>query len=276
MKWLRNRSLGMKYLMATGLAIVLFIVTAAIIYVQFTEIEENTNSTERRMERAIQITEMGSLFRALDIRIADYVETPDPEYVDRYEGYSTEFDENVATVKTRLNEGEQMSLMLEIESAKAEMNRLFLEEMVPAVISGNDEVVEELRDETQQIRSETVDSIEILAGTVVDDANVAIDSSLSNVQESTLIMIIAVVVTIILSLAAVLSINMMVQRNLKKVVAMANEIADGNLTVEDMDYQGKDERSGLCKKARASITRWVIPLESLATCFFSSLALFTQ
>ncbi|GAE92049.1 hypothetical protein JCM21714_1027 [Gracilibacillus boraciitolerans JCM 21714] len=38
-----------------------------------------------------------------------------------------------------------------------------------------------------------------------------------------------------------------IAKNLKQVVAVSNQIADGNLQVETIDYQGKDEIGQLAK-----------------------------
>jgi len=71
-KW-KNLKIGTKYILAFSVSIVLFLVAGFVIFNQVQQVQNDIEALERRGDRSIDITEMGSLIRTKDIRVADYV-----------------------------------------------------------------------------------------------------------------------------------------------------------------------------------------------------------
>ncbi|MEW9502381.1 methyl-accepting chemotaxis protein [Jeotgalibacillus marinus] len=238
----RNLKMGTKYFIALGIAIGLFIITSVIVYNQFSEIEQNIDAMNRDSDRAINIIQMASIFGGLDIRIADYVNEGDESYVTEFETLRQQFIEETNAMRANLDDEEQVVIFNQIESNVDEMDRIFMDIMVPAYLpNGTNKVLEAARDRTQELRIETVGMLEELSGTVLVESEKATNDVHTGIKQSFVIMGISVGISMLFLLVALYIINTVIQRNLKKVVAMSNEIADGNLTVDDMDYKSKDE-----------------------------------
>src|SRR5690606_27267985 len=107
-------------------------------------IKKDIGILEKRGDRAIKMTEMGSLTRAKSIRIANYTQDGNQKSVKEYEEYQVRFDKLEADLKTRMYTEKQKALFEQIMANDKHMNSLFTNEIVPKKIQGDIEALPQL------------------------------------------------------------------------------------------------------------------------------------
>ncbi|RSL35357.1 methyl-accepting chemotaxis protein [Salibacterium salarium] len=239
-KW-NNIKIGQKFGIALTVVILLFIISTIIVSIQLDNVEENIDAMDRRAERSINITEMTSLFSSKDSRIGDYLISEEPAMIDEYETILSEFKKLQDTIEPKMETEEQKSLFNQIQEKNQEMTDIFLNEIVPAVEDGNIEEAEALGYQTTQLRAESNELLNNLR-TIVDEerlASVNEAKSITNMSFWTLVA--SVVASTVLGSIIVIIISKLVSRNLQEVVHISEKVSNGELNVDKISYQGKDE-----------------------------------
>ncbi|WP_407638893.1 methyl-accepting chemotaxis protein [Bacillus niameyensis] len=121
------------------------------------------------------------------------------------------------------------------------LNSLFLDNLVPAVEKGDENIVNLFLSQSNNYRTEIVDYLEKLRTQVNDERTLAIEEAGESQKSAVLVLLISTVLSILIGGVLVFIISRVISRSLNKVVAMSNQIADGDLTVNALDYNGNDE-----------------------------------
>lgn len=239
-KW-SNIKIGTKYILAFSVSIVLFLVAGFMIFNQLKNVQGDMEALERRGDRSIDLTEMGSLLRTKDIRVADYVNFESQDLIKQFEERRETFNELEAQIRPKMDTEEQKKLYDRIVLNDKKMNDLFMNELVPAVDEKGASGATVIRNQIGSIRTETVNLLQELKGIVNEERQLAIQQAKDSLAKSVLTLLISIVAAAVVGTILIMFVNRMIQRNLRKVVHMSNEISNGNLQVESMDYDGKDE-----------------------------------
>ncbi|TFE02147.1 methyl-accepting chemotaxis protein [Jeotgalibacillus salarius] len=241
MKFFRNLSIGMKYFTAVLATIVMFLVTAVVLLFVFQGIQEDVDAMDRRGDRAVSVNNMAAIFRGMDIRVADYVNEGQDVYIDEYNEMSGRFDAAAEELIADLDEADQIELMNQVQQDKAAMDDAFINDIIPNYTEEGSAALDAARDETQELRSTTVDELLSLTALIQEDSDQASADAGASAAGGITTMFIAVGLSILISLIILFAVNRTVRRHINRVVSLADEVANGNLTVEDMDYESKDE-----------------------------------
>lgn len=240
-KLLRNIKIGWKYSVALIFSIALFGISALIIFGQMQNVSEELNALERRSERAVKTEEMSALFSSKDIRIADYINNRNDNYIKEFEERRTEFNTLQEELQKSIDTKKEEELFTLIAKNDQKVNDIFLNEIVPAVNSGNTASVLSNREHTQILRSASVRLLEDLRELINEQRDAAMTNTKNSIQQSIYTLIICISISIIVGIAIVLIVNRIVQKGLNSVIDMAKEISEGNLSIEENTYSGKDE-----------------------------------
>ncbi|UFT99576.1 methyl-accepting chemotaxis protein [Radiobacillus kanasensis] len=239
----KNLTIGWKYGLILILIFLLFGIATTVVTNQVNNIGDNVDALERRGDRAIKITEMGSLTRSKSIRVNSYVMEQNQSYVDEYKARQEEFNTLEADVRSKMDSERELELFNQIVALDKELNDLFLEEIIPAAEAG--ENTDSLNDRAGELRSETVDLLQELRNIVNEQRSQAIDTTKESQELALIILIISMAASIIIGGILVILVSRVISRNLNRVVEVSNQIADGNLSVENVNYDGKDEIGSL-------------------------------
>lgn len=240
LKW-KNIKLGWKFGLALVLSISLFLISTAIVWLLLTGVESDILALQRRGDRAIKITQMGSLVRTKDIRIADYINSKDEEYITAYQDKREQFNQLEADIRPEMDTEELQELFNQIVENDKKVNDLFINDIVPAVKDGDQALYSRLRDDAISIRKETVDLLQALRAVVEEERQHAIQVANANMAYAIGVLITAVVISTIVGSLITYFVSRMVNKNLSTVINNSRQIADGNLVIEKIDYKGKDE-----------------------------------
>ncbi|UHA61510.1 methyl-accepting chemotaxis protein [Metabacillus litoralis] len=240
-KRFKNLKLGVKYNLALSISIILFTISAFFIYNEMQEIQDQLSALERRGERAVKTADMAGIFRDKDGRIADYINSPDEKFVTDFEEKRALFNSLQEELKSSIDTKREEELFNFIQNSDNEMNRVFLEEIVPEVESGSTEGLDANRKLTQALSNEVVGHLVELKEMINEARDKAIVATEASIKETIIIIFSAIIFNIIIGVIIAFFINRQIKQKLNNVINMATEISNGNLLVEESEYDSKDE-----------------------------------
>lgn len=242
----RNLRIGQKYLLSFSIVALLFIVSVLIVYIQLSIVENNIDTIEENSIRTYELEQLASLIQMKDVHIADYMITDSPKYIEEYEQTYEEFNQLVEKVKPAMHTEQQQNLFNLVIEYDERMNDMF------ATILEEDTLSEDLtilrREQSNRTRVAVDDAITMLIEITFEEQAESVAHAKSNINQSILILIIASGLAVIIGVTIVWLISRTMTKNLNTVVDMTSAIAEGNLAIEDMNYEGRDE-IGLLAKA---------------------------
>lgn len=241
MKLFKNLKLGWKYSLALIFSFILFIVSSFIIFSEMQNVQDQLSALERRGDRAIKTTEMMAIFREKNIMIADYINSPEEKFVTAFEEKRKEFNALQEELISSINTKDEEKLFTYIQNTDSKMNDVFLEEIVKDVAAGNTDNINTNRVFTQSLSNEAVRYLGELRELINNSREDALKETKDSISRSIIVLFISIGIAIILGVIIAIVINRMIQKSLNNVIHMANEISNGNLSVEVSTYTSKDE-----------------------------------
>lgn len=237
---MRNQSIGGKFAIIFVILLVMLGVSSLFVARSILTSGEEVSALERRGDRAVTITEISSEIRAKSIDAFTFAQYGSITYIDEYEQQIESVNTLFDGVRERLDSDKQMSLLAEIETINQEMDRLFLEEMVDAF----DEEGQSFAFYTNKFADLTDESmayLDALRSTVNEERAEAVTNVHTSQKASLITLASAMIASIVIGIILIYLLSRAVTKHLKRVVQMSDHIADGNLAVDTLTYQGKDE-----------------------------------
>src|SRR5690625_4576207 len=106
-----------------------------------------------------------------------------------------------------------------------------------------------VRSKMRNAKSNAVTYIDELIEIGAKNQHTSVTEANNSMNQSRYLLIIANIVSIVTGIVIMLFISLTVYRHLAKVVSMMTEMAEGNLTVDEINYDGRDEIGQLSKAA---------------------------
>lgn len=237
----RDIRIGWKYGITLAIVIILFIGSSAFVSKSIMGIGKEIKELDSKSDIAMNIAEMGSLTRNMSVYIVSYYQEQDPNLIEVFKENQVEYNNLASNVRLIINSKEQEELFQQITSDNQELYRIFTNYLVNALKSGNTRSAESYLEQTSEIREKTIELLDQLVATVDTDRKNAIDHAIDSQKQTIVIQIIFLSITIISGVILVIMISRIISRNLKKVVQVSNRIAEGDLSVTELDYVGNDE-----------------------------------
>ncbi|WP_164667915.1 methyl-accepting chemotaxis protein [Virgibacillus doumboii] len=237
----KNLSIGKKYGFILIIIFILFGASTGVASWLIMDIGDNVDALERRGDRAVNITEMGSLTRSKGIRIVEYFQDQDPELVKEYQARSEQFDKLEAQLSDKMDTEEQQKLFNAFVENDQLMDKMFEQRIVNAIENGDERTAAHFVDQANKLRAETVDYLESLRTIVNEEREAAIAQTHQSQQLTFIIQVASLAVAMITGGLLVYFTSRRVTRNLNRVVEVSNQIADGDLSAKTIEYNGNDE-----------------------------------
>ncbi|MDT0162646.1 HAMP domain-containing methyl-accepting chemotaxis protein [Bacillus sp. AG4(2022)] len=236
---LRNWNLGKKYIAVFAVTICLFILSAAVVFNQFSLIKSDVASIDENSMRAVQLTEMGSIYRSKTIMVLDYVQVRSQRIVENYDKQSGEFLQLHEALKESMRTKEEQELYAKFIESDERLNEQFKKQLIPNIES-NAKVLTVLND-IRTKRDTVIARLNELRESVEAGKNQSIASTEERLQASIIILIASILVSSASGFAFIILINRTVKKNLRAVVDSARRVSSGNLSGTPLAWKGKDE-----------------------------------
>ncbi|MFS0749092.1 methyl-accepting chemotaxis protein [Oceanobacillus sp. 1P07AA] len=240
-KAFNNLSIGKKYLLS--FLVVIFFTFSAWFFVG-QEVQQSKKDAEAVYTYSEQVSKLNQLSLAIqgkDVQIADYLLTSNSLYVDRFNEYKTQVDELIVEVEGFLSTESDSFKISQLKRSDDTINSTFEDKVIPSIENDDNIMANTLRETTYRYRTSNVDIVnELISGKeqAQTEASDAAENSMNRIS-STLTM--ANLFTIVIGVIIFSIVSVQISRNLKQVLQITSKVADGDLTANRMEYNGKDE-----------------------------------
>ncbi len=243
---LRNRSIGNKFGIIFIIILLLLGISAGIVAKSIIEIGDEVNALDRRGDRAIAITEISSEIGAKALAAFSYAKYGSNTYINEYQEKQEQTNMMLDAIRPNLDTDKQKMLMKELESISEEMDTLFLTDMANSFESEGNTFTFYVNN-FRNLTDETTAYLDILRDTVNEEREEAVAQVLKQQQTALFILITSMLLSFVIGVLMLILVSRQVSKNLNKVVEMSDQISSGNLAIEPLSYQGKDEIGKLAK-----------------------------
>ncbi|SES99174.1 methyl-accepting chemotaxis protein [Oceanobacillus limi] len=241
LKFWRNLKISQKYMTAFYTTAALFVIAGIIVFLQLNKSQNDIEAINEYSQRVNTMADMASIIQVKDVQIADYLLSESNRYIDAFTEYQEQFDTLTDNLEPTLHTDEQKTLFSDILANDEEMNDIFFNEISEAVNSGQQHMAGLIRNRSSELRVETVDLVNQLMEIVKQDQESAVQQSKKGLDGSAILLATAIPVALVAGIVLMVFISRTISANLKRVVNITSEVAEGNLAVQSIDYRGKDE-----------------------------------
>lgn len=240
--------MNLKQKLLTGFfsIIALLMIISGITYVQFNAVNDQYSSTITDRTSKIQLTSY-TLFETYQEErdLQAYLTTGDVEKLDVYYLNRNEFKENIGNLTAHSNSKEANELIDQLVATEEKFAKM-AEEAITYKQSENVEGYTDLMNGRGDEISAELENIGKELLFYQQDAFAATSQQLSQQTNNTIrVIVILSLVAIATGIAVALGISNKISKRAKIVTEVAEEIANGNLTIDKIEVKGKDEISQL-------------------------------
>ncbi|TDQ41108.1 methyl-accepting chemotaxis protein [Aureibacillus halotolerans] len=237
----RNISIGWKYGAVLASVIFLFTVSAVLVYVNLHNVQKNVETLQNRSDLVSNISQLESLYQAKDIRIADFILAPDSKILEEFADNQNSISLLMERIRPFIASAGEQEFFDEIVEKDQVINGLFLNKLVPAVENTNTALVMELRSDARDIRDETVLAISNLRMVINNQQTQTVYEANEGLVDTVVMLGTSIIISAIFGALLVMLVNRFIRKRLQRLIKTAEQIAEGNLAIDDTSSQSKDE-----------------------------------
>ncbi|WP_284140833.1 MULTISPECIES: methyl-accepting chemotaxis protein [unclassified Virgibacillus] len=237
----KNVSIGRKYLSAFFIVAILFMVAGSTVFIQLNSTETNIEKIDQRSLLVNDMAEMAALIQVKDVQISDYLLTGSKRYVEAFTTYQESFNSLTEKLEPQLKTEHEKVIFAKVKENDSKINDIFFGEISSAVENKQEYMAMSIRNQSSELRTETVDLVNQLMDIVKKEQGTAVNNTKASLTLITITLAIANTIAVIIGSILMILISRRISANLKQVVDITSEVANGNLAIESMHYEGKDE-----------------------------------
>ncbi|MED4039503.1 methyl-accepting chemotaxis protein [Niallia taxi] len=251
-RW-KDMQIRSKLYLLFGFNAVLFFATTIVVIILLNMFWSKTIDIKNQGEKAAAIEEIGSLIRAKDIRIADYITFLKDEDIKSYRQLRNELNVSLDSLNETIADKEQKQLINKIEENNEKIDDLFIRTVAPAVVRLDEKIYTDARMEIAQLRENNAATLADLVNYVDSNRNNTMQNMEKSMTFFVWLIIAAAAMSAIFSGVFVYFVSRSLKNNLERVVQRASRVAQGDLLEEESLYDGKDEIGQLEKAINGMI-----------------------
>ncbi|SES23920.1 methyl-accepting chemotaxis protein [Gracilibacillus ureilyticus] len=238
---LKNMNIGKKYGLALCFVFILFGISTVIVLTLMNKTEEDISNLESRGDKAIEITELGSIIQSKGISVVNFVQDGHQQFIDQYEKQQQQFDTLSKKLEKSLETNEQRELLQSVLTNDEKINDLFLIDILEEKVADNQTNTESLSTQIRNLRNESLFILEEIKKKINEERAVSVSKTKENQQSTFVVLLVSMIISIVGGSLLVFYISRVISRKLNKLVEVSNGIANGNLEVDTINDEGKDE-----------------------------------
>ncbi|GAA0471014.1 methyl-accepting chemotaxis protein [Alkalibacillus silvisoli] len=247
---LLSMSIGKKYGFVFIITLLLFSIASGLVFVQAYLSDQTINEQVELSEEAITVGEMASVFNSKDIAIGDYVLLKTNNYITEYREQNEQFIELASEVRSGLTE-EQAAVLDDVLERNEEITHIVNDDIVSAIGNRDEQDALSSRAVVTSIRGEAIDSLQELRGMVVEEFNASAVDTRNAMLQIQAFLIGGLIASAVIAIIFLTIISRNVNKSINSVVKVADQISEGDLTVDDIPYNGQDEVGRLAQSMNA-------------------------
>ncbi|WKB37183.1 methyl-accepting chemotaxis protein [Terrilactibacillus sp. S3-3] len=203
--------------------------------------EQKVDEAGQKGNRAIEITEISSLFRAKDIRVVDYIMNPGDAVIKAYTQDQQQLTQLEKKIKPYMDTAQEQADYNKILQNDSKIYNLFQNEFVPAVLMNNMKAARDIRAEQEKLQNETLGLVSDLRQAVKAEQEHAVDQSKQKISQTIILLICSLLLSILISTFVTWLIQKTMKRSFNEVITMTESVAAGDLRNTALSAAGGDE-----------------------------------
>ncbi|WZL73902.1 methyl-accepting chemotaxis protein [Clostridiaceae bacterium 35-E11] len=237
----RNLRIGLKYGIALGVMIALFTAAAGFVTKSLFDIKTSVEDIDVKGKRSVTLTYMTSLFTSKALKISDYTQLKSKILIDEYDTIKNEFDKLHTAIEPTMNDKESKFVFNIIKENNKKMDDIFQNKIIHQIQQDDIDGAVSNIIKTTALSKSNAQLFERLKTMIDSEREKSISNAYENIKKSIMTLVISILFAAISGSLLVIFISRGVRRNLNQVVHVASKVSEGELTVEKINYHGKDE-----------------------------------
>lgn len=263
----RDRSIGKKYGFVFAVVMLTFLLSVAMTYSLLSNTSDSIQDTRSKNKMVTDVSSLMSLYQEKYLFIPEYIINDEDLSLLGYLSLSEVFVDTAKDVRRNLINDEQLTMFNQIISNNHRLDDYYFSEIVPNVQQINTVTFAALQSNANLLKEETMSLGEQLKEEAIASNHTSIDAAQDNITQTITILIGSIVVSLLVSITLILLISRSIRHRLHRVVATSDEIAKGNLDVDYLPDEAKDEIGYLSKSInhmKTSLTEMIVEVSNLA------------
>lgn len=237
----RNVSIKYKLIISFGFSTVLFIITSIFVMAMLQNVSKDMKYEKDKGEQAVLVSDVGSLIRAKDIRIADYITFLRNEDLKKYRLLRVDLNEKLSLLEKSTDNKDYLKMIKEIKNNNNTIDSLFNDDVTPSVVRMDVTIYTNARKKISDLREKNSAILANLSEKILIER----DRSIHNAEKSMNLLIVQIILTgviaTVLSGLFIFLLSNSLKKNLTKIITTAKKVSAGELNVQSLAYDGKDE-----------------------------------
>ncbi|MED2976489.1 HAMP domain-containing methyl-accepting chemotaxis protein [Bacillus swezeyi] len=262
-----NITIGGKYGIIFFVMLAAFLASVLITYGLLKDTSQTVQDTKSKNDTAVQSAKLMSLYQNKYLHIPEYIIDAQDEKLSDYMKYSQAFADTAKKLKKELHSAEQLEMFHQIIENNHSLDEYFFSDIVPNVQQINTKKFLELQKKASQLKEETLALGDKLKENAVRSNVESIGDAQSNISKTIFILAVSILVSAVVSAGLLIIVSRQIKKNLNRVIAASDEIAQGHLSFEALDYKGKDEIGQLSQSINdmgKSLREMIVEVSSIA------------
>ncbi|MCQ6278106.1 methyl-accepting chemotaxis protein [Bacillus sp. EB600] len=237
----RDLSIRFKLIISLGFSTLLFIITTILVIGMLQNIRKDMQFEKEKGEEAVIVSEIDSLIQAKDIRIADYITFLKDEDKNNYRLLRAELNNKLSILEKSTNNKENLAMIAAIKQNNQKIDNMFINEVAPSVVRMDVKIYTNSRKEIANLRENNNGILTNLSKKIIGERDLAIQKADNQINLLIIEILVIIVCSIVVSGLFVFFFSRSLKINLSKIVTTAKKVATGELNVNHLTYDGKDE-----------------------------------
>jgi len=238
-----NLRIGAKIITGYIVLVVLLAGVAAVAYWGLQRVKSQDELAAERLTDMVALREM-QFHAAVQYQYqVHYVFHGETEAVEEFQDTAQIMGQAKEMVREALHSDEELGLMAELDQVDEQFDKLFLQQIVPAVQAGDMELAKTLDEQTDALLVQMADVSEELAAILLSEADEAQQSSIEADDQTTLLLLVFSVVAAAVGMVFGIFISRSISNPVQTVTQVATRLAEGDvdqqLTVYSQDEIGE-------------------------------------
>lgn len=246
-KFWQNLKLGQKYGIALLITVGLFAISTVITFVLLTSVQKKMDSVEKTGKQATLISEAAAIFHQKGVSVGNFIIDSNPKHLKRFEDLSKELKKLKQEIRKELKTQEEKTLFIQMSKNDDSLNLIFTSNIMPEVKLQNEREYRLGKLKVDNLIEDNVFKLDALKVIMQREQKEAISSATSSLILTLTVLVISVIISTIIGILAIVLIGAIISRKLRHIVSVSNEIAAGNLHVDLIESDGKDEIAELSR-----------------------------
>lgn len=233
--------IGTKLTVGFLLVILIFSIGIGITWWQMQKISISFDVMELSGNSAIEVEKMAKLIRGKVVRAYDYMLYGEKTSVEQFKELRLRFNELEKVIKIKMDTQEEIKLFNTIKEKDNRFNELFLNKLVPSVTNGYEEEAEKIKRDLINLRKEIDNDLDQLNTILEEDFQNSYKTGGKLIVFSVSILLGVLAISILLGIGISYYLSKLITKPVNQISKITKEIADGNLKVEKVSLDSKDE-----------------------------------